>query len=91
MCIGNNLNLILNDWKVIDSYLKPLTITVNNVIASYLTTNYVMKCHANYFIANYVADKYIIANYVTANYVIANNYDFFVRELFKMMLFFTDY
>ena len=26
MCIGNNLNLILNDWKVIGSYLKPLTI-----------------------------------------------------------------
>ena len=26
MCIGNNLNLILNNWKVIGSYLKPLTI-----------------------------------------------------------------
>ena len=25
-CIGNNLNLILNEWKVIGSYLKPLTI-----------------------------------------------------------------
>ena len=25
VCIGNNLNLILNDWKVIDSYLKLLT------------------------------------------------------------------
>ena len=25
MCIGNNFNLILSDWKVIGSYLKPLT------------------------------------------------------------------
>ena len=63
---------------------------------------YVMQCHANEVIANFVNDKYVIANYVTANYVIANNVTgnyyciihvitnnataFFVRELCKIMV-----